>query len=41
MARGVVAFLGLGLAGLFVLSLALWGRFGPAIALDTFLSYCF
>jgi hypothetical protein len=38
--RALVAVLSLGLAALFVLALALWGRFGAAIAWDTFLAYC-
>lgn len=41
MTRAIVALLASGLAGLFVLALGLWGRFGPAIAWDTFVAYCF
>ena len=41
MTRAVVALLGTGLAALFVLALALWGRFGAEIAWDTFVAYCF
>ncbi len=40
MSRAIVAFLCAGLAGLFVLALGLWGRFGAAIAWDTFVAYC-
>lgn len=40
MTRAIVAVLAGGLAGLFVLALGLWGRFGPEIAWETFLAYC-
>ncbi len=40
MTRLLIAGLAGGLAGLFVLALALWGRFGPEIAWETFLAYC-
>jgi len=36
----LIAGLAGGLAGLFVLALGLWGRFGPEIAWETFLAYC-
>ncbi len=40
MTRVLIVGLGSGLAGLFVLALGLWGRFGPEIAWETFLAYC-
>ena len=40
MTRAIIAILSVGLAGLFVLALGLWGRFGAQIAWDTFLAYC-
>jgi hypothetical protein len=38
--RALVAVLSAGLAGLFILALGLWGRFGAQIAWDTFVAYC-
>jgi hypothetical protein len=38
--RALVTLLAAGLAGLFILALGLWGRFGAAIAWDTFVAYC-
>ena len=40
MTRAIIAVLSVGLTGLFVLALGLWGRFGAQIAWDTFVAYC-
>lgn len=40
MTRAIVAVIAGGLAGLFVLALGLWGRFGPQIAWEAFVAYC-
>jgi hypothetical protein len=37
----MVAALAAGFAGLFVLALFLWGRYGAAIAFDMVIAYCF
>jgi len=36
----VIGLLAISLTGLFVLSLGLWGRYGAAIAWDSFVAYC-
>jgi len=39
--RALIALFATGFAGLFVLALGLWSRFGPQIAWEAFLAYCF
>jgi len=38
--RALIALFAAGFAGLFILALGLWGRFGPEIAWEAFLAYC-
>jgi hypothetical protein len=40
MTKLVIGLLATALTGLFVLSLGLWGRYGAAIAWDSFVAYC-